>query len=431
MNDHAKRRQPLPPRDPARSDTEQGLFQKFIVTRTDGSSGPGGKHEHCEYFVLDIDHDQHAMPALEAYARTCAATHPELAVDLQQRYGLPVDATMPPTAEQVLRRRAHAIGIARDIADAFNREHSDWANSGPLFRKLVDELLTESELVRAIAAWHRATERMVDGTPPGHEVESDRSISDRARGLLAQLEALGIRSVLSAHHEEWWRIHGDHERLQREVLQVLHDGLRARQRAAGGLVSQAQSDAAVEALASAEMPHAVPGRARDLAACLENFSRTSRMGGSWTVGMAVDFLQQVANHWNRRPAAGMNLSRERAPAVHARPVLLETTALWAGAQTSQSDGAVHFTREAWEKFVQALGAEPPLEILVSPTDSVRADQVHQRCAERGCQEALTCPAGRCVMFDRQQPCGCREGECESKPDRACRMTREIQEGGHQ
>ena len=127
----------------------------------------------------------------------------------------------------------------------------------------------------------------------------------------------------------------------------------------------------------------------------------------------------------------MNLSRERAPAVHATPVLLETTALWAGAQTSQSDGAVHFTREAWEKFVQALGAEPPLEILVSPTDSVRADQVHQRCAERGCQEALTCPAGRCVMFDRQQPCGCREGECESKPDRACRMTREIQEGGHQ
>ncbi len=109
MNDHAKRRQPLPPRDPARSDTEQGLFQKFIVTRTDGSSGPGGKHEHCEYFVLDIDHDQHAMPALEAYARTCAATHPELAVDLQQRYGLPVDATMPPPTEQELRAAAHAL----------------------------------------------------------------------------------------------------------------------------------------------------------------------------------------------------------------------------------------------------------------------------------------------------------------------------------
>jgi len=30
-----------------------------------------------------------------------------------------------------------------------------------------------------------------------------------------------------------------------------------------------------------------------------------------------------------------------------------------------------------------------------------------------------------------QPCGCRVGECESKPDRLCRMLQELQEGGHQ
>lgn len=86
MNDHAKRRQPLPARDPARSDTEQGLFQKFVVTRTDGSSGPGGKHEGCEYFVLDIDHDPHAPAALAAYADQVARTHPQLTGDT----GLPV-----------------------------------------------------------------------------------------------------------------------------------------------------------------------------------------------------------------------------------------------------------------------------------------------------------------------------------------------------
>lgn len=312
MNDHAKRRQPLPPRDASRSDTEQGLFQKFEVRRTDGSSEPGGKHEGCEYFVLDVDHDPHAEAAL----------------------------------------------------------------------------------------------------------------------LLAQLEALVIRSVLSAHHEEWWRIHADHERLQRDVLQVLHDGLRARQRAADRLFRQAQSDAAIDALRDAEMPQAVPGRARDLAARLENYTRPSQMGGSWTVGMAVDFLRQIADNWNRRPAAGTNLSQEKRPAIHATPALVEATALWAGATLGERDG-VTFTSEQWAKFVQCLGADPPLEVLVSPNQAVPASIVDLECANRGCQRAVVCTGGRCLKFDRAQPCGCREGECENKPDRECRMTREIREGGHQ
>ena len=108
------------------------------------------------------------------------------------------------------------------------------------------------------------------------------------------------------------------------------------------------------------MPQAVPGRCRDLAERLRNFTPESQMGGSWTVGMAADLLEQVANAWNRRPAAGTNLSQGKPPAVHATPVLLETTALWAGAQTAESDGAVHFTREAWVKFVKCLGEDPPL-----------------------------------------------------------------------
>jgi hypothetical protein len=64
------------------NDKEKGLYQKFIVTRTDGSSKSGGKHEHCRYFVLDLDHDQFAAAALEAYEAKCASTFPVLAVDL-------------------------------------------------------------------------------------------------------------------------------------------------------------------------------------------------------------------------------------------------------------------------------------------------------------------------------------------------------------
>ena len=64
------------------SDTTRGIYGKFDVARTDGSSGPGGKHEHCRYFVLDLDHDPHAEAALGAYAQSCVKTHPVLTGDL-------------------------------------------------------------------------------------------------------------------------------------------------------------------------------------------------------------------------------------------------------------------------------------------------------------------------------------------------------------
>lgn len=64
------------------SDTNKGLYQKFRVERTDGSSAPGGKHEHCRYFVLDLDHDPHALLALKGYVISCRQYFPELAKDL-------------------------------------------------------------------------------------------------------------------------------------------------------------------------------------------------------------------------------------------------------------------------------------------------------------------------------------------------------------
>ena len=64
-------------------DKSRGLYEKFIVKRTDGSSEPGGKHAGCEYFVLDLMHDAHAGAALAAYADSCAVEFPLLARDLR------------------------------------------------------------------------------------------------------------------------------------------------------------------------------------------------------------------------------------------------------------------------------------------------------------------------------------------------------------
>jgi hypothetical protein len=66
------------------SDTNRGLYRKFEIRRTDGSSKPGGKHANCSYFVLDLTHDPFALPALRAYAEACRETHPYLATELER-----------------------------------------------------------------------------------------------------------------------------------------------------------------------------------------------------------------------------------------------------------------------------------------------------------------------------------------------------------
>ena len=59
-----------------------GLYDKFNISRTDGRSEPGEKHHGCEYFVLDMTHDPHAVPALKAYAESCAPYFPLLSIQL-------------------------------------------------------------------------------------------------------------------------------------------------------------------------------------------------------------------------------------------------------------------------------------------------------------------------------------------------------------
>ena len=75
-----------------KADRERGLYEKFIVLRSDGSSGPGGKHEHCKYFVLDLNHDKFAAAALDAYATACEGEFPRLAFDLRTTYWIRTEA---------------------------------------------------------------------------------------------------------------------------------------------------------------------------------------------------------------------------------------------------------------------------------------------------------------------------------------------------
>lgn len=67
------------------SDMAKGLYRKYIVRRTDDPAGLG-KHCDCDYFVLDMTHDKFAIPAITAYANSCADDYPLLAEDLRAKY---------------------------------------------------------------------------------------------------------------------------------------------------------------------------------------------------------------------------------------------------------------------------------------------------------------------------------------------------------
>lgn len=66
-------------------DKTRGLYGKYFVERVDGNSGPGSKHATCFYFVLDLHHDKHALPAIKDYIASCEREYPELAADLARK----------------------------------------------------------------------------------------------------------------------------------------------------------------------------------------------------------------------------------------------------------------------------------------------------------------------------------------------------------
>jgi len=66
----------------AEPDYGRGLYRKYDVSRVGDESG---KHDDCDYFVLDLVHDPHAKAALLAYADSCDVYFPLLASDLRDR----------------------------------------------------------------------------------------------------------------------------------------------------------------------------------------------------------------------------------------------------------------------------------------------------------------------------------------------------------
>lgn len=95
------------------TEAQRGLYAKYLpITRADGQSAPGEKHDGCEYFVLDITHDPHALPALHAYALSCESDYPALAADLRTAAGnAPEVARLHPTLVEI--RKEMLSGGAR------------------------------------------------------------------------------------------------------------------------------------------------------------------------------------------------------------------------------------------------------------------------------------------------------------------------------
>jgi hypothetical protein len=88
------------------NDSIKGLYHKFDVQRTDGSSSKGGKHEKCDYFVLDLTHDKHAPAAIRAYAESCQNEYPMLAIDLLAKF-----STAPTPAQSEIARLNKVIEV--------------------------------------------------------------------------------------------------------------------------------------------------------------------------------------------------------------------------------------------------------------------------------------------------------------------------------
>ncbi|GGX01692.1 hypothetical protein [Undibacterium macrobrachii] len=103
----------FPERDLTKPAEQQGVFNKFIVRRVDGSDANGGKHHGCRYFVLDLDHDVNAPAAMRAYAEKCKESHPALSQELFAQFGQSAQPEQEP------------INVTNSMAYAFHRALTD------------------------------------------------------------------------------------------------------------------------------------------------------------------------------------------------------------------------------------------------------------------------------------------------------------------
>jgi hypothetical protein len=61
---------------------DEGLKRKYRVEKIEDREH---KHLNCWFFVLDPEHDEAALIALESYARAVRRTHPQLSSDLMKK----------------------------------------------------------------------------------------------------------------------------------------------------------------------------------------------------------------------------------------------------------------------------------------------------------------------------------------------------------
>lgn len=120
------------------------IHRKFDVKRTDRRDrNPGDKHYGCFHWVLDIDHDPHAMPTMGFYAKLCKETHPQLSSDimmvvkgLRDPHSTPVPTDLifkvgPVSAFVLLEdnwweqpvRRIDRNASEKEVRDGFQREY--------------------------------------------------------------------------------------------------------------------------------------------------------------------------------------------------------------------------------------------------------------------------------------------------------------------
>ena len=130
-------------------DRAKGFYEKFNVERVDGGSKHFERHEHCDYFVIDLDHDPNACAALMTYAAACDMTHPLLADDLRQ-IALSTQLEGPtgphdgiPAMSDSAREALLQIAEMRAAADALG----SWLASALVDPKVCDEMK------RDVRAW--------------------------------------------------------------------------------------------------------------------------------------------------------------------------------------------------------------------------------------------------------------------------------------
>jgi len=79
---------------PAPAPDSGGLYGKFRVERVEPSSR-GIDHSACRYFVLDPQHDPHAVTAMRSYANAVRTSAPDLAADIDRWVGRDVHTHGP------------------------------------------------------------------------------------------------------------------------------------------------------------------------------------------------------------------------------------------------------------------------------------------------------------------------------------------------